>query len=123
MATLEPLSIYLTGLAVHGSPYRDPVTSEVYLSLPERLYFESRPDSKTHICKSGETCLSIAIRYFSRLFRHPVDSADIIAQFQEPAILDISQSLPQGFVVMIPSSGYINEVAYGNSLVETPKIF
>lgn len=115
------LDAFLFGLARHGASYKDE-GGRIYLSLRERLPFIDRDDWITHICKGGERCADLAIKYFKRYFMHPVDAAPIIAECQEYPILNVFDRLEQGRVMLIPSNDYINDIAYGTTLYDTPKL-
>jgi hypothetical protein len=115
------LDAFVFGLARHGASYRDD-TGKVFLSLRERLPFIDRADWITHVCKGGERCVDLAIKYFKRFFAFPVDAAPIIAECQEFPVLNVTDLLEKGRVVLIPSPDYVNDYAYGSSLLDTPRI-
>jgi len=121
MATLNAnLDLFLGGLLRHGTPYISSYDGRVHLSLPERLPFTQRDDTKTHICKGHENCYDLAVSYYPRV-ADPAERAEIIAQFQEDPILDLTVPLPQGRLVLIPSESYIQFIAFGDSLTEYPE--
>jgi len=115
--------INLHGLERHGEPYADE-EDRVFVSLPERLPSMERDDSGIHVVQSedGETLMDIAILYYKGLFRNPVDMWEVIAQFQEHTIVDPSVPLSRGTVLLIPSTEYISDVAFGDSLSEFPQL-
>jgi hypothetical protein len=115
------LDAFLFGLARHGGSYKN-AYGRVYLSIRERLPYIDRDDWITHVCKGSERCVDLAIRYFKRFFMYPVDAAPIIAECQEYPVLNISEMLTEGRVMLIPSPDYVNDIAYGTSLMETPNI-
>ena len=116
----ENLDIKLHGLLRHGSPYVSEYDGRVHLSLPERLPFVVRDDSRTHVAKGAENCFDLAKLYYNKDSKS-ADKAEIIAQFQEDPILDLSTPIQYGRVVIIPSEKYIQFIAYGDSLTEYPE--
>lgn len=123
MATTDTgLSLYLAGLARHSYAYKDVATGKVYLALPERLPFQIRDDTDIYICKGGEYLANLAVSAYSNLFMFPIDLVSIIAQFQEEPIIDTSIPLSTRDIILFPSPEYIQEVAYGDSLTDYPKI-
>ena len=120
VATLEDLTIYLYGLEKHGTPYiADSI--KVYVSLPERIPFEIRDDSITHVCTGKERVFDLAIRYYRGLYKNPIDHWRTIAQFQEDPIIDPSIPLRSGRIITIPSPAFNDDVAYGDSLTDYPQ--
>ena len=115
------IGVYLQGLERHGVPYMKD-GGYVYLSLPERLPHQIRDDTSLHPCMGDETVLDLALSYFRGRYADPVKIAFAIAQFQETPILDMSVPLVKGRIIEIPSDDYLDEIAYGEALAETPQI-
>ena len=112
--------IYLNGLNRHGRVYeKDGV---LHLTVPERLPFLGDDSWYPHECSGNETVLHLAVQYYKDIFEDPVSLFPIIAQAQPYPILDPLQKLPKGKVVFIPPEDYIHEVAYGDSLSDTPSL-
>lgn len=116
------IELFLSGLARHAKPYRNDDTGILCLSLPERLPTQIRDDSLLHISKEGDTCLSLAVAYFKDALEPPTEMAVLIANFQDPPIVDMSIPIEPGRVVQIPSMGYRQEVYEGDTLTETPRM-
>lgn len=114
------LGIYLQGLERHGVAYTDG-EGRLFVSLPEHLPFEVRDDSGVHVCKGGETLLELAIGYYRDSYANPIDMVDVIAEFQENRIVDRSVPLEAGRIVLIPSTTYNEEIAFGEDLSEYPQ--
>jgi len=121
MSEIAPLSLNLSGLSRHGYAYTG-VDGKLYLSLPERLPHEDDSDAVPYTCRGSEYLTDIANAYYAKLFRRPEDVAEVIAEFQEDPIVDLSIPPPQGRVLMLPSPDYIMAIAYGESLSEIPEM-
>lgn len=119
--TTDGLSVRLQRLARHGYAYRND-ENEVHLTLPERLPHVLSDDTMTYVCTGEERLQDIAARMYRGLLDNPVDAAEIIAQFQESPIIDVSVPIEANRVLMLPSLTYIQEIAYGDSLTEYPEI-
>jgi hypothetical protein len=115
--------VNLHGLERHGEAYADE-NDRVFISLPERVPPMERDDSGVHVVQSdgGETLMDVAILYYKELFQNPVDMAEIIAQFQEHTVVDMSVPLDQGTILLLPSVEFIADVALGDSLSEFPQL-
>jgi hypothetical protein len=121
MAEFVELSIRLERLARHATAYQN-YLGETQLTTPERLPFVEYDGAIPHICKGDEYLQDIANLYFRNLIDYPVDIAEIIAQYQEDPILDLSIPLSTNRVISVPPLSYIMEVAYGESLADNPKL-
>jgi len=108
----------------HGAAYvlEDGVTLSV--ELPERLvpFDPDLWDYKVHRCGTGDTLMGIAQRYYGqhRFVSWPVGLWEVIAQANEPPIADAFAVLPVGRELYIPGPDYIQEVALGDSLRDSP---
>lgn len=121
MSETAPISLFLPGLSRHGYAYEG-ADGKIYLSLPERLPHEPREDSIPYECNGSEYLFNIACAFYRGLFKNPEDVAEIIAEFQEDPIIDISVPPPQGTILQLPSPEYILQYAYGDSLSDIPDL-
>lgn len=121
MAELQELTVHLPRLLRHGYAYKNDL-GEVHTSIPERLPHIEYDSAIPHICKGGEYVQDLAVLYYKAILDYAVDAAEIIAQYQDDPIVDISVPLDANRVIMIPPLLYIQEVAYSDSLAETPRI-
>jgi hypothetical protein len=119
--TTDGLTVKLERLARHGYAYRND-DNEVHLTLPERLPHVLSDDTVTYVCNGTERLQDIAVKMYKGLMDSPIDAVEIIAQFQEDPIVDTSIPPVANRVLMLPSLGYIQEIAYGDSLTEYPEI-
>lgn len=119
---INSIELFLTGQANHAKPYRVSETGILYLSLPERMPHQERDDTQVHICKGGETLFSLANSYYRAVLDNPLIMAPIIADFQDPPIVDRSVTLDRGKVILIPSLSYKQEVVDGDTLTESPRM-
>ncbi len=119
--SIPSLSRQLPWLARHGLAYKN-ANGEIHVSLPERLPHLMDNQTLIHICKDGERLQDIAIFYYKDTLPSPVDYWEVIAQFQEDPILDGSTLLKEGTVLQIPSTGYMQQLIFGDSLSEYPAI-
>jgi len=80
-----------------------------YLTDREPYRYRERPDNRIHIVVQGDTLFSLAHRYFS-----PLERASglwwVIADFQNPPIIDPSLELIPGSKIIIPSLTTLNEM-------------
>jgi hypothetical protein len=111
---------YADGSERHGSIYES--DGKVYIALPERLPFQSRSDTISHVCKGGETCLSLAVQYYKNRIGNAIDMWWVIQQFQPSPIVNPCVPFVQNDVILIPSYDYIINVAYGESLDDYPQL-
>ena len=114
------LDVHLHGLLRHGSAYVSAYDGRVHLSLPERLPFADRDDTRIHICKGKENCFDLAVSYYPRAVQ-PANRAEIIAQCQEDPIMDLTVPIAIGRAILIPSEEYIQFIALGETLTDTPE--
>lgn len=110
-----------------GSIYRHAAavrldSGEIVFRLPERLPFEDRDDTILHVANGEEYLWDLAQRYYAQVRSNAFDMWEIIAQFQPEPIQDTSIPLPKGKEILIPSSDYIEDVVYGESLREIPAV-
>jgi hypothetical protein len=119
--TIDGLSVYIDRLQRHGAPYRND-DGETHVDLPERLPHVHYEQATTFICGGGERLHDIVIARYNGIVEDPIDMLDIVAQYQEEPILDTSIPLPAGLVLELPPPLYRQDVAYGDSLAEYPKI-
>lgn len=119
----DSLGLYLSGLARHARAYRDDATGKIFLTLPERLPFINREDTRIHKCKGAERVLDLALLYYRNIYSDPVDYWPVIAQFQPEPIIDPFIPLAAGLIVLIPSPSYIQEIVNGDTLVDFPQLW
>jgi len=117
----EALSAYLTGLLRHGTLYLNDL-GETHVFLPERIPHVEDDRAVTHVCNGNENLFDIVVNFYRRKVRSPIDVVEVVAQFQEEPIIDYSVPLAAQRVLMLPSVAYIQDVAFGDSLAEFPKI-
>lgn len=113
--------VVLPWLQRHGRAYVNNA-GEIHITLPERLPHVERDDTVVHVCSEGEYLQQIAIQHYKDRIPNAVDCWEIIAQFQEDPIVDGSMPLRANQIILIPSVGYIHEVALGDPLHEVPKL-
>lgn len=118
-AGATPVTLQLAWLNRHGVPYRTD-RGEVHLTTPERLPHQQRDDTSIHVCRGGERLIDVAMVHFKDYIDWAADCWEVIAQFQDPPIVDGSVPLPHGTVLQIPSLEYVQEVAFGDPLHEYP---
>jgi len=125
MATLNPapnvINQYLSGLLRHGTVYQNSL-GETHVYLPERLPHSHDEMVRTHVCRGAENLFDICVQHYKSRVRDPIDTVEIVAQYQEDPIIDYSIPPPAGTVLQMPSPAYIQDVAYGESLTEFPVI-
>lgn len=117
----SPLSAYLPWLARHGEAYLNEL-GETQLTITERLPSVSYDEAYTHIVKEGETLIDIAVRYYQNQTENPADCWEIIAECQEDPIIDGSVPLRAGQLILVPPPAFIQEIALGPSLRDTPQL-
>jgi len=121
MSSIEDLGIYLTGLNRHAYAYQDTSTLKVYLSLRERMP-KVDDDPWIYICKGGEYLHSVVISAYKQFFAQPLDLLPVVAETQDPPIIDLSVPLQAGLVLELPSLSYMVDFPLGDTLTETPRI-
>lgn len=94
----------------------------LYLSLPERLPWQPRNDTVLYSAKEGEYLFDIVAGHYSNIYSAPWYIVEIVAQFQPIPLIDPSVPLPAGLEIQLPSTEYIETVALGDSLAETPEL-
>jgi hypothetical protein len=97
--------------------------NSILFRLPERVDYEDDDDIIIHIVADGERLYDIAQFHYGTARNNPWDMWEVIAQFQPEPILDPSVILETGREIYIPSSEFIEEVAYGPTLTDTPKLW
>jgi hypothetical protein len=121
MVSNSLIGVYTTGLDRHGQVYASE-EGKVFLSLRERLPHLQGSDTRIHICKGGERLYDLAVGYYKGLYQRPLDLWPIIAEYQPEPIHDPSVPLSEGEVVLIPGPGYIETVAFGDPLSDSPEL-
>jgi len=117
----EAIAPFVSGLLRHGEAYVNDL-GETHISLPERLPHVVDERSVTYICGGAERLHDIVIEHYDGKITDPIDAVEIVAQYQEDPIIDYSLPLHAGRVLLLPPPSYIQDVAYGDSLSEFPKI-
>jgi hypothetical protein len=115
------LGLYLPRLLRHGTAYAN-AAGELHLTLPERIPYIEYEDTEIHVCGGAEYLHSIVVHHYKDSLSEPLEAVEVIAQFQPDPIIDYSVPLPSGYILLLPPSSYFHEVAYGQSLTETPDI-
>ena len=121
-ATVSTYMVYTALLYRHAQAFRKDDTGVTYWGLPERLPYEDRSDTIIHRCFGGEFLWQLAEDYYGDAVGLAADYGDIIAQFQPVPIIDRSVPMRAGQDVLIPSLEYIEEVAFGESLLEVQEL-
>lgn len=119
--TLENVAVFSSGLYRHAQAFKKE-DGTTYYSNPERIPYEERDDTIIHTCYGGEYLWDLANLYYQGVHPVPFDLAEIIAQFQPNPIVDWSVPMIRGREVLIPSVEYIEEVAYGDSLLDQQEL-
>jgi len=122
---IEPdatLGVFLVGLARHGYAYKEESTGQIFLSLPEALPFEDADGTIIHVSRGGERLHDLASKYYRHVLQEPLEAVPIIAQFQPERIIDVSVTIRNRQIVLIPPPEYMQETAFGESLTDFPDI-
>jgi len=119
--TSPALTAYLPWLSRHGEAYQN-AKGETQLTIIERLPSINYDESITHIAKEGENLFDVAVYYYKDHIDNPADCWEIIAESQEDPIVDGSVPLKAGTLLLIPPRSYIQEVALGTSLRDSPPL-
>jgi len=120
-ATGTALSAYLPWLSRHGEVYQNEL-GETQLTITERLPSIGYDETITHIVKEGETLFDIAVHYYKDQVDNAADCWEILAECQEEPILDGSVPLRAGQLILVPPRSYIQEIALGSSLRDSPQL-
>jgi len=94
----------------------------VIFLLPERVEFEDDDDVIIHRANANEYLWDICMRYYGQVQLNTMDLPEVLANFQPDPILDLSLPLAEGRDVYIPSMDFIQDVAKGPSLADTPAL-
>lgn len=113
--------IQVQGLYRHGTVEQLP-SGLLYLSMPERLPWQQRNDTVIYHTKEAEYLFDIVAGHYSNIYPFPWFLTEVVAQFQPTPIIDPSVPLPDGYELQLPSSEYIETIALGESLGETPEL-
>lgn len=112
---------YLPWLSRHGETYQNEF-GETQLTITERLPAIEYDDTITHVAKAGENLFDIAVHYYQHQIENAADCWEILAECQEDPIIDGSVPLRAGQIILVPPVAYIQEVALGTSLRDTPQL-
>lgn len=118
---LDNVAVFSTGLYRHAQAFKKS-DGTLYYSNPERIPYEERDDTIIHTCYGGEFLWDLAILYYKDAYPTPLDLAEVIAQFQPDPIVDWSVPMIRGREVLIPSVEYLEEVAFGDSLLDQQEL-
>lgn len=121
MSLAEVQHIYTTGLYKHARVVQDD-QDRIFFLTPERVGYEVREDTITHICSGFEDVMDLTVAYFKDLINNPLDMWEVVAAFQPYPIQDPHVPLKQGSELLIPSMDFVREVAFGPSLADAPEI-
>lgn len=120
MALVFESPIFTASIYRHALAIQKDDGSVIFL-LPERLPFEDRDDTISHIGNGEEYLWDLALRYYPDR-PNSWDLWDVIMQFQTEPIQDASIPVPKGREILIPSDEYLEEVVSGQPLSEVPEI-
>ena len=90
---------------------------EVAFTLPERIPFVERDDTKVFIPTGQEYLWDVALAHYGDTSSFDIELGEVIAQFQPEPIQDLSIKLIADKELYIPSMNYIFEVVRGPSLI------
>jgi hypothetical protein len=121
MADVLDGPVAISGVYKHAPLGRRDDGSLIFM-LPERIPFDPDDDYTMHVCQGGERLRDLAIRYYKDVMYSPLDLWLIIRDFQPEPIQDASVPLKAGTIIYIPSSEFIEEVAYGDPLSDAPEV-
>jgi hypothetical protein len=114
------LGLYLPRLLRHATAYVNE-DGEMHLTLPERVPYVEYEDTETHIC-TGEYLHSVVVNHYKNTLLEPLEAVEVVANYQPDPIVDWSVPLEPGRILLLPPAAYFHEVAYGESLTESPDI-
>jgi hypothetical protein len=121
MADVFDGPIAVAGVYKHAPLARREDDSLMFM-LPERISFDPDDEYTMHVCQGNERLRDLAIKYYYRAHYNPLDLWPIIRDFQPEPIQDASIPLKAGTIVYMPSDEFIEEIAHGDPLSDTPEV-
>lgn len=122
MSFAEVQHVYTTGLYRHARVVQDD-NDNIFFLTPERVGYEIREDTISHICSGYETVMDLAYAYYKHLIDNPLDYWEVVAAFQPYPIQEPHVPLKRGSELLIPSWDFVRDVAFGYpSLSDAPEI-
>jgi hypothetical protein len=115
---LTNIAVFSSGAYRHAQAYKIERTGVLYFSNPERIPYEERDDTTLHTCSGGEFLWEVCIDFYKEAYPNPADLAEFVANFQPDPIVDLSVPMRAGQQLYMPSEDFIEEVAYGDSLMD-----
>lgn len=115
---IENVAVFSSGLYRHAQAFKKSGTGLIYFSNPERIPYEDREDTIIHTCRGGEFLWEICQEYYLSVVPNPIDMMEIVANFQPAPLQDWTVPLRRGQVLLIPSNDFIEEVPFGDSLMD-----
>lgn len=111
------------GLYIHSRIYTT-TKGETHYSIPERLPrgLIDPQDFIYHVVAQGERIHDIAVTYYRGQYPDPVSLWEPLAQLQDPPIQNPERPLSPGSTVKVPGIDILLDIAYGQSLVDSPEI-
>lgn len=84
-----------------------------WLSEAEPVRFEQRADNRYHVARDGDTWWGLAFRYLAE-YERAAGLWWIIADFQDPPVVDPTIAIPAGTLVAIPSGRFVQDRVFSN---------
>lgn len=111
-------NVYVSGVYRHSSVVQDAIEEKLICTLPEKIPYEDRGDTKSIIAQGGQFLHDIVVAEYSWHYKNPVDLVEVVAQFQPEPLIDWSVPLENGREILLPSPVFIDTVAFGDSLAD-----
>jgi hypothetical protein len=115
---VENLAVFSAGVYRHAQAFRVEDSGKLYFGNPERIPYEDRSDTTLYTCYGGEFLWELCVEFLKDAYPNPADLAEFVANFQPTPIVDWSVPLRAGQKIYIPSVDFLEEVAYGDSLLD-----
>lgn len=87
----------------------------LYLTEREPFRFQERPDNIRRVVREGDTLWHLAAEFYAGLTERPAGLWWIIADFQDPPIIDPTVELTLGTTVFAPSPRVVLEEIFSES--------
>jgi len=100
----------------HTRVFVDEDTGVQFLGISDPISFIDDRENIMHVITAGDTLEALSDRYYDG-FKDPQDLYWVIAQFQPRPIMDPTQQLPSGTVLVLPSPALLNNI------VSSPPVF
>jgi len=118
---LDVRDIRLRGLYRH-STVEQTDEGRIYPGLPERVSWELRDDTALYRTAEKEYLHDIVVGFYKGYYTQPLFVVEIVAQFQQPPIIDVSVPLPADYTLQLPSTDFIESVAMSDDSVWLPEM-